>query len=297
VAGNTYGHLLGPELFGLLLFFHFNLDFIRRVEAQERAVASRDYPWLSQYIYKTLNPSTAYMKRQRSATEIEGRRQAARAKRRQLAAFRAGAVPAPLQGYVRTSSAYRRGAGVGETKFFDTGNSDSGDATAGSINLLCTVPQDATESGRVGRKINVKSINIRAYFTLDSQSTNPPTGAIVRWMIIMDKQTNGATFAMSDLLAAVVPNGFRNLDNVDRFVVIKDKSVTLNCMTMNSTTSSAINYSRQIRFTKKCNIPIEYSGTTGVIGQVKSNNLYFVYISSDVVSNAIWKGRIRYTDF
>lgn len=237
------------------------------------------------------------MKRQRSASEIESRKQAARAKRRQLTALRAGNVPAPLAGYVRTSSAYRRGAGTGETKYFDTGATDTGDATAGNINLLCTVPQDITESSRIGRKINVKSINIRAYFTLDSQSTNPPTGAIVRWMVVLDKQTNGATFAMSDLLSAVVPNGFRNLDNVDRFVVLKDKTITLNCMTMNSTTSSAINYSRQIRFTKKCNIPIEYSGTTGVIGQIRSNNLYFVYISSDVVSNAIWKGRIRFTDY
>jgi len=294
VAGNTYGHLLAPELFGLFIIFSLmygRFDSVTQyLENEERKrrlilnpVTSADY-------------QAIYMKRQRSSSEIENRRQAARAKRRQLVAIRSGNVPAPFAGYVRTSSAYRRGAGTGETKYFDTGNTDTGDATAGNINLLCTVPQDATETGRVGRKINVKTINIRAYFTLDSQGTNPPTGAIVRWMIVLDKQTNGATFAMSDLLSQVVPNGFRNLDNVDRFVVLKDKSITLNCMTMNGTTSSAINYSRQVRFTKKCNIPIEYSGTTGVIGQVRSNNIYFVYISSDIASNAIWKGRIRYTD-
>lgn len=111
-----------------------------------------------------LNPVTSAdykaiskMKRQRSATEIEGRRQAARAKRRQIAALRAGNVPAPLQGYVRTTSTFRRSIpGSTELKFKDNAIGVATDMTGGSVQNLTVIAEGTDDITRIGRKINIK---------------------------------------------------------------------------------------------------------------------------------------------
>ena len=59
------------------------------------------------------------------------------------------------------------------------------------------------------------------------------------------------------------------MDNVDRFVILKDKTYTLNPPTQNAALGSCQTL-REIKMNKKCNIPLEFSSTTGAITQLES---------------------------
>jgi len=210
-----------------------------------------------------------------------------------------------LRGYARTGSAYtakyRYGASpTGEVKFLDTATAFLFDTTGevpatGQLNL---VPQGVEESQRVGRKITIKSINIRWVISAGAGTTASDT---LRLMLVQDTQANGAAATYSGVggvLESDTVTAFRNLENSNRFIVLKDWFFSLNPTAgivgaFNSTQKS-------ITFNKKCNIPIEFdsSASTGAIGTIRSNNLFLLARGGVVDDGYQCTGvvRIRYTD-
>jgi len=250
-----------------------------------------------------LNPVTSAdykaiskMKRQRSVAEIEDRRQAARAKRRALAASRS-TLPPNLVGYARIGGAYGRSLRSSlELKEQTNGWTTSSDMTGGDIHNLTEIAQGTSDVTRIGRKITIKKINVRMYGTVDTQGGGAISGCIFRFMLVLDQQTNGEVFAIGDLLESAIVNGFRNLNNAERFKVLKDKTVVINPQTQNGVTDSQITHSNVIKINRKCNIPITYSSTTGDITEVKQNNLYMLCITSSTAGNWIAHFRLRFAD-
>lgn len=205
------------------------------------------------------------------------------------------------KGIVRTGGYYGRfGGAAGELKFFDTALSFNFDLTAevpatGQLNL---VPQDDTQSGRTGRKICIKSISIKG-FVANVGTTNP--NDLLGLHLVQDTQCNGAAATFGNVFTGTVAtNGFRNLENVSRFKVLKSWTIPVVAGSASGATPVLMEYSAPVNYSMKCNIPIDFdsSAATGAITTIRSNNVFLLAGSANRDDLSLFTGncRIRYED-
>jgi len=207
------------------------------------------------------------------------------------------------RGFVRTGGYYGRygtralGSDA-EMKFFDTSISFTIDSTGevpatGQLNLI---PQGVTESTRVGRKCVIKSIQIRGG-VIYAPGAGALAYSINRLYLVLDKQANGAAAAIGDVFTGnnlVV--ALRNMANNERFKVLKEWTFVWNSGAGVTTAYNAMQ--KNLEFYKKCNVPLEFSSTTGAITELKSNNLFLCAGSdgSDDIVTVTAQSRVRFTD-
>ncbi len=206
-------------------------------------------------------------------------------------------------GYDRVGGFYGRYAGRNaELKFHDVDLDDAVVAVAGAVvPTAIIIPQGVTESQRVGRKCTIRSINWRYQLTLPEQDAvaSPAASDSIRMIVFIDKQANGATATATDILESDSWKSFRNLANSGRFTILMDKVHNLNYPTLASDGAgvvSSASYTEDHMFYKTCNIPIEYSSTTGAIGEIRSNNISIFTMSSNGVCGFSSKWRVRFSD-
>ncbi len=205
------------------------------------------------------------------------------------------------RGFARIGGYYGRfGA---ELKFFDTNTSTQPVSNAGIIHspTLLVIPQDNTQSGRIGRKVNVKSISGHLKCSMDSSTT---TGTrlsdTLRIIIYLDKQCNGAAATVLQILNTAAVNSFRNLEQSERFRVLWEKEYSLN-YGGGQGNGSTISWSEVVRKYKvniKCHIPVVYDNalSTGALTTIRSNNIGVLAISTNGVADLVATWRIRYSD-
>lgn len=202
---------------------------------------------------------------------------------------------------LKPSTSYGRYAGRGsELKFFDTAISFNVDSTGEvpATGQLALIPQGVTESTRVGRKCVITSIQgkLDLLFSPGAIGLANSTGVI---LVVLDKQANGAAAAATDLFvsSANIQNGFHNLSNSQRFVILKKIDYEMN---PGAGVSTAFNNVRKhVEFYKKCKIPMEYSSTTGAITEIRSNNIFLVAgcdANSDDLTSVVGNVRLRFSD-
>lgn len=191
-------------------------------------------------------------------------------------------------GYYRRSGYYGRFAKqTDEQKFFDTTLSFTIDTTAhvAGTGQLVLIPQNVTESGRDGRKCTVSSINIKMVITLSPGAGANPSGATFI-ALIQDTQCNGAAAALTDIYTSNPLVTGVNLANSSRFKILKKWVHNWNPLA--GVTTAYCNVTNYVDYYKKCNIPLEFSGTTGVITELKSNNLFLlVGASAAAIDNLV----------
>ncbi len=196
----------------------------------------------------------------------------------------------------------RYAARTGEWKFLDTTLNDAIVSATGTVTpTVNIIPQGVTESERVGRKCMIKSFHWRYQVSLAERDAvaNPFPGDTLRIVLYVDKQCNGAGIATGDLLENAAFHSFRNLSNSGRFTVLMDKLHTLNYGGMASDTGSVVSQSEVVEnytFNKSLNLPIEFSSTTGAIGEIRSNNIGVFLISSTGTCRFDSTIRIRFSD-
>lgn len=191
-----------------------------------------------------------------------------------------------------------------EKKFLDVTTNDADMATGAQIfnsGTQCVIAQGAGESQRIGRRVTITNINWRYLITLPSQDAMTECAEVVRVMCIWDKQANLATATAANVLSAANIYGFNNLDNINRFVVLHDKIHTINATAAIHTGAVIATGDRNEYFEmyKRCSIPIEYTGATGAIGEITSNNIFCMAITEDGDNTAVAFEsimRLRYTD-
>lgn len=217
---------------------------------------------------------------------------------KRTAGYRRGAYKARRVGVLVPRYAARFAGGAAEQKFFDTTLQFSFDTTmeVPATGQLSLIPQGVTESTRVGRKCLIKSIKIQARLRLvPGASTNSSTGCHL--FLILDKQANGAAAAVTDVFTnTTVYLANRNLSNSSRFVILKKWRKMLK--TGAGVSAAYGTDSQYIDFYKKCNIPLEFSSTTGAITELKSNNLFLIAASDAMDDNVDCDGscRLRFSD-
>ena len=114
----------------------------------------------------------------------------------------------------------------------------------------------------------------------------------------IDKQANGAAAAVTDVFtSANLASAMHNLSNSQRFVVLKKMKFTMGPMA--GATTAYNNSTRTFEMFKKCNIPLEFSSTTGAITELRSNNVFLLagtdQLSDDLISVA-GTCRVRFSD-
>lgn len=189
-----------------------------------------------------------------------------------------------------------------EQKFHDVIVNDavvaSGGAISTSINLIA---QGVTESQRIGRKCTLSGIGWRFDFTLPIQDAVgvPISSDILRIMLIWDKQANGAIPVVTDILETAAYRSFNNLANTSRFRTLCDKVYVLNYKGLASDNAGVVSQTEVHgygSFYKQLAIPVEFSGATGAITEIRSNNLFILMISRDGIMGFSSSIRLRFTD-
>ncbi len=202
----------------------------------------------------------------------------------------------------------RRAVQDGELKFFDTQKAATTVAQTGTVldDSLNHIAQGVTENERVGRKCTVRSIHLHGTYQNSNVTSVNDTKNGVRIIVYLDKQANGATVAVSDILEDITAtngyNSFRNLANSGRFRILFDKRFPIHYPAVAQTAAGTFSTYLSMRnwsFHKTgLSIPLEFNGATGAIGEIRSNNIGIVGISvdSDGLPLVNYTCRLRYSD-
>ncbi len=224
-------------------------------------------------------------------------------KKRTTSAGARSKVVGAARGYQRTAGFYGRFAGpTAELKFHDLDIDDVAIAINGNIaeDSVLTIAQNNTESGRIGRKLTVMMIGWKFEIKFLGATAIAASSDVVRVVLYLDKQTNGATATVTGIVESDNYQSFLNLANKNRFMILMDRTYSLMSRSGsgNGTTDKFGEDVISDTFYKKCNIPIEYdnSGTDGAITTMRSNNIGVLLFSRDGGSLFSSKMRIRYSD-
>lgn len=212
-------------------------------------------------------------------------------------AKRARVVP----GYTRSAGYYGRyndPRSQGELKFHDVDVDDAVVAANGTIaaNSINLIPQGTTESERIGRKAIIKNIGWRYALTLGSTATSASTSDVVRVILYLDTQCNGAAATVTDILESDNYQSFNNLSNKGRFRILMDRTHGLSSQSGVGSTAAFGETVVNGTFYKKCALPIEFSSTTGALTEIRSNNLGVLLLSQSGLCIFESKFRLRFTD-
>ncbi len=200
----------------------------------------------------------------------------------------------------RTTISRGRYANQGELKFHDFDFDDAIIAVGGTVEpSINIIPQGVLENNRIGRKCTIKKIFWK-YETQMPATVNMATATdVVRIILYLDKQANGATAAVLDILETANYQSFRNLSNVGRFQVLMDKTVMVTGWGgSNASSEETAPQFKQFKYSKSCNIPLEYdnSVSTGALTSIRSNNIGALLISRGGVVGFRSKFRLRFSD-
>lgn len=183
-----------------------------------------------------------------------------------------------------------------EKKYWDLGFGVN-PTNAGQIDgPLIGIAQGTTEQQRIGGKINLVNFNIHGQVIGVQQVGAAVLPDVTRFMVVLDKQANGALPVVTDILKTAQINKFMNLDNVDRFQILKEKWITNDVLAWVATPFESIGQIKNFKINLKMNIPIHFSSTLGAITEFKSNNIICLYINSNGQSVVNYTSRAKFTD-
>lgn len=216
-------------------------------------------------------------------------------KRKSAKAFKAG--PMRYKKVRPSTKYYQRPAE--EKKWFDTKLATTTISAAGttlspSLNLIA---EGAGESNRIGRKCTVAKIQIRGKFQLPGTTSSLLATDRVRFIVALDKQANGAAATLANYLETVSFDSYRDLANVGRFQTLFDQSWTITSTAgagADGVTDVYVPKNELFSMSKTCSIPLEFSAGTGVIAELRSNNILIFGITQSGQITTDYQVRIRF---
>ncbi len=204
-------------------------------------------------------------------------------------------------GFTRTAGYFGRYGLDGELKFNDEVLNSTTIAAGTAIfdGSMNGIGQGTSETQRIGRKCTIRQINFRYTLTLNLLTDSAvPTNDVVRIMVYLDKQANGAIATNTDILDGVTVHSFNKLSNKSRFRTLMDRTYSLKVNGASGADATAEWVGDMITdsWFKKVNIPIEFDSTTGAITEVRSNNIGILVGSLSGRCNIIGNMRLRFSD-
>lgn len=183
----------------------------------------------------------------------------------------------------------------GELKYVDVTQQNTFIETGTGI-LINGLAPGTGASQRIGKKVSMKSIQLRAAIGQGATGGAAPFAGFVRTFIVYDKQANAAVPTVASILEAVSGSSPMNMDNRERFLVLYDRQIAIDQFGGNA--------SAQIKMFKKIALPTVFNaGTAGTVADITSGSLYIVFISENSFAAAAtnppviqWYSRVRYED-
>lgn len=173
--------------------------------------------------------------------------------------------------------------------------------TTGTLIPIC-IPQTGSDfTNRIGRKIRIRSVFIRGYVSKESGAGTAASGPqLLRMILLVDKQPNGVAATTTEVLKQATSVSQLNLNNRERFQVIKDKTFILDPFDLSTLTFNRL--ISPVKVYKKLNIPVIFNASsTGNISDINTNALYMMWIGNVAAGsgsdgNAIVTTRVRFED-
>lgn len=205
-----------------------------------------------------------------------------------------------------------------ELKFYDlarnaiapgnNGNMSGGSIDATTIKCLNAMAEGNTQSGRIGRKITMKNVQVRGTIKWKSTEalTTPNIYAPVYVAIILDTQNNNKTdlesedvFTNPGLSTQCITNPLRNLQYSTRYKVLKYQRFTNKSdnSVIDGTTDIYSSAGFELPFTLFAdlnNLNVLYNATTPAITDIVDNALHLVAFAKGSDVEISWNSRLRY---
>lgn len=159
-----------------------------------------------------------------------------------------------------------------------------GSAAWSELDCLNGITQGISANERVGRKIQMKSLQVRW-----SESTTASLSAL-RILVVYDRDGLPLPF-ITDVLSVDNFNSNMQLSNSDRFVVLHDEVIPCEV-------SGPTNNRRAGKFYIKLNLPTMYQGTTNAGGDISHGSLWIMSnsLNGPIGAGIGYNSRVRYTD-
>lgn len=151
------------------------------------------------------------------------------------------------------------------------------------------IVQGDTDGTRDGNIIHVKRLALRIV-SFDSAAF------VLRLILVVDRQSNGASPAVTDVLAAANYQSDYNASTVvghggSRFAILWERHFVCNPnITATGTFGGVVNKSW------KMNMPVTYIGNAGTAADISKNNIYLLGIGSTATAGYSYAGSLTYTD-
>lgn len=186
-----------------------------------------------------------------------------------------------------------------ELKFVDTvitATASSANYTAaGVVTLLNGIAQGDDYSARDGRQATMKSVALKTTVYYIANGTTP--GA-ARTMLVWDNAANGALAAVTDILASASAASFPNINNAQRFTILRDYVVELGGLSITATqTYSQAPAVQKVDLYVPLDDVTQFLGTGATIASIQNGALLLLTIGDNqAAQNSQMVARVRFAD-
>lgn len=194
-----------------------------------------------------------------------------------------------------TTPIRKRAVANKETGYVDTASAAYALDTTGAIALISTIAQGTSVNQRVGKKVLLKSLQIRGAAQQGSTATLNDCAVL----IVYDKRPTGSLPAVTAILDTANSNSFNNDSNSGRFKIVRRWDF---CLSGNSATPATGNEIKDMsQYIPLNGLPLVFkAATTGVIGDIEEGALYVVTVGATGAGTAAASAqlgfRLRFVD-
>jgi hypothetical protein len=143
--------------------------------------------------------------------------------------------------------------------------------TTGSLTLLNGLTPGTAINQRFGQRVHFTS---GALDVNSSVTATTGTDQFSRFLVVIDRQPNGAAPVITDVLTAVSVIAPINLSNRNRFIVVADRKFHLNA-------SAEPGSQRSFHLGMPAFVTNFNTGTAGTIADISTNSMYFIAIGDN----------------
>lgn len=160
----------------------------------------------------------------------------------------------------------------------------------GKVTPLNLIQQGAAGNERIGRKVSLKSVQIRGFFLANPAEgiTVSPELNYMRMLVVYDKQTNGTLPNINAILQnqfydgsySLTETAGLNINSRDRFEILLDKMFVLPSDTAGFIPSATVDLLHVEEYRKLKGKETCYNTSTGSIGDIATGGLFLVCIGN-----------------
>lgn len=172
-----------------------------------------------------------------------------------------------------------------------------------SVIAAGSIKQGPGASQRVGDKIFITNFQIKGNLFVDSASF-AKNGQFVKAVVVVDKQCNGGEPEWDDLYMTTWLFAHRDLANVGRYQILKEKTFFLTPMnSIDGQTTYASRKLFKINYTFRKPLRVDYENdpdgnSTGFTGEISKNNVFLLLATTSGTGIVTYdlNCRVRFTD-